>query len=70
MNIDEIYHDLGDLGRQQCRYVLVFCLLRLNVALNELHYNFAGRQIPFACHGNVYGLAQRHHREQGAVRES
>ena len=67
MNIDEIYHDLGDLGRQQWRYVVVFCLLRLNVALNELHYNFAGRRIPFACGGKVYGLSEKYHREQGTV---
>ena len=49
MDIDGIFRDIGDIGPVQWKYVFILCLLRMNIALHGLHYNFASRKIQFFC---------------------
>jgi len=44
-----VFLDIGESGRQQVKYGLMLCLVKMYHPLHTLQYNFVGRQTEFSC---------------------
>ena len=49
MEIDSVFLDIGESGRQQVKYGLMLCLVKMYHPLHTLQFNFVGRQTEFSC---------------------
>ena len=49
MTIDEIFLSIGELGRQQCIYGFLLCLLNGYAAFHMLQYPFVSFSVDFSC---------------------
>ena len=47
MEIDGVFLDIGESGRQQVKYGLMLCLAKMYHPFHILQYNFIGRQTGF-----------------------
>lgn len=49
MEIDSVFLEIGESGRQQFKYGLVLCLLKVYAPFHVLQYTFVGRPSTFYC---------------------
>ena len=49
MSIDEIFLSIGELGKQQCIYGFLLCLLNGYAAFHMLQYPFVSFRVDFTC---------------------
>jgi len=49
MEIDSVFLEIGESGRQQFKYGLVLCLLKVYAPFHVLQYTFIGRSSTFYC---------------------
>ncbi len=49
LDVDAIYGEIGELGRQQMRFCAALCLLNVYGAWHMLQYTFVGYTMPFTC---------------------
>jgi len=49
MDVDEIYHEIGESGPQQIKYGLILCLLKAYTPFLVLQYTFVARSSTFKC---------------------
>ena len=49
MEIDHVLVDIGGSGRQQIKYGLMMCLVKMYHPLHTLQYNFVARKTEFSC---------------------
>jgi len=49
MEIDSVFLEIGESGRQQFKYGLVLCLLKVYAPFHVLQYTFVGRHSTFYC---------------------
>ena len=49
MDIDAIFAEIGDFGRQQKIYAAIINVAHLYLAINVFHYAIAGRDVDFQC---------------------
>ena len=47
MEIDNVFLEIGESGRQQIKYGLMLCLAKMYHPLHTLQYNFVARQTGF-----------------------
>ena len=61
MDIDSIFAEVGDFGRQQQLYVAIINLVHLYLAINVFQYAIVARDVDFHCLIDNNGLysAQR-----------
>ena len=53
MSIDEIFLSIGELGKQQCIYGFLLCLLNGYAAFHMLQYPFVSFPVDFTCSTRV-----------------
>ena len=51
MDVDSSFGHIGQLGRQQLKYVLMLAMLRMTIAVHFVSYAFVGKKINFTCIG-------------------
>ena len=49
MEIDSVFLEIGESGRQQIKYGAMLCLLKMYHPLHTLQYTFVARQTEFRC---------------------
>ena len=49
MDIDSIFAEAGDFGRQQKKYVLIINLVHLYLAVNVFQYAIVAKNVDFYC---------------------
>jgi len=49
MEIDNVFLEIGESGRQQVKYVAVLCLLKAYASWLIIQYTFVGREASFSC---------------------
>jgi len=49
MEIDSVFLDIGESGRQQFKYGVILCLLKVYTPFHVLQYTFVGRPSTFYC---------------------
>jgi len=49
MEIDSVFLEIGESGRQQVKYVAVLCLLKVYTPFLVIQYTFVGREASFSC---------------------
>ena len=49
MEIDRVLVDIGGSGRQQIKYGMMMCLVKMYHPLHTLQYNFVARKTEFSC---------------------
>lgn len=51
MDVDDLFKQIGELGRQQWKYVIILSCLRLNMGLHFFQYTFVRQDFaPTECH--------------------
>jgi len=59
MDIDEIFREIGELGRQQCIYGACFCLMNGYAAFHMLQYAFVSFAVDFTCVSDQQSLTNQ-----------
>ena len=49
VNLDEALISIGGFGREQIKYCVIICFVRLSTALCFLSYAFISIPVPFTC---------------------
>ena len=49
MNVDDVFSHIGNLGRQQWKYICLACFIHLYFPSQMLGYTFVGRKLSFTC---------------------
>ena len=59
MTIDEIFSEVGELGRQQLKYIILLNLVHVYFPFYMLQYTFVARNVDFYCNINTseHGLS-------------
>ena len=52
MEIDRVLVDIGGSGRQQIKYGMMMCLVKMYHPLHTLQYNFVARKTEFSCNND------------------
>ena len=66
MSIDEIFLSIGELGRQQCIYGFLLCLLNGYAAFHMLQYPFVSFNVDFTCSSSLAVAAAQSPPQPGA----
>ena len=57
MEIDSVFLEIGESGRQQIKYGAMLCLLKMYHPLHTLQYTFVARQTEFRCQVGQAGVS-------------